>query len=495
MNKKLIIATSLLILQLGFGQNKAEEVSKEAKRVFQAYSSNFMEIVKNKGNKKAIGEFGKLFESGDVLVSNPMDSSNKEPISVRAMLAYIQKLDTSTSVSFNLVKTSPVKENFARNYDECSLEFLIKTAKIIKIKDSSGTRDSLSNVYTYKESMFLRMDETMAGTPFGRIVAIQNQNMEPKLPKLQKDIAWWVALSPEWQKIFRDKNQFSKYPSAKDIDGISLMFDLDLENSKMTDFSPISKIKELRKLNLSGTGFSDLSILDSCKYLGELKLSNSKVRNISKLASHTSLRKLFLNNLELKDITALANLKKMIELEASDNQINDISALAGLENLEKLNLSVNKIFKIDALGKLIKLADLRLGKNEIEGIEPLANILELIRLDIFNNKVTTLLPIKKHVKIAFLFIDFNPIKDLSPLAGFGYLMQFSMQHTMVTDLSPISKSTTMGYLNIAGSEVASLAPLSNFNVIKEFKMFNTKISKNDAAKYAKNHPGCKITYY
>lgn len=495
--KKLILLTIGLSLALvSHAQNKSAEAEKEAKRIFQVYSTSYSSIVKNKGDKKAVAEFGKLFESGDVSVSNDFDSTNHEYVNVRAFLGVLQKADTSINITTSIKKINPLRENLSRNYDENAIDFTITFKKTTYTKDSTGAiKDSTNSSTNIAKTLLIRYDENMAGNLVGRIVCISDQGKEPKLSPLHKEIAWWTSLSPEWKKILGDKNALRKYPNVKDIENLAFTFDLDLSSSKITDIKPLSKIKELRKLNISNTAIDDITPLDSCRILGELNISNSKVRDITTIAHLKSLRKLYMNNLELKDITPVAGLTKLLELEASDNQINDLSPLSKLENLEKLNLSVNKIFKIDPLKGLIKLTDLRLGKNEIEGIDALSGLTDLIRLDLFNNKVPSLVPIRNHIKIAFLYIDFNPIKDLSPISRFGYLTHLSIEHTPIMDLSPISNSTTMSYLNIVGTEIASLSAVDKFNVIKEFKMFHTKISKNEAARYAKNHPGCRITYY
>ncbi|MFN8436480.1 MAG: leucine-rich repeat domain-containing protein [Cytophagales bacterium] len=492
-NIKLLLA--IIFTHSLFAQIKQDEASKEATRVFKIFSDNFNEIYLHKNNKKAVAEFGKIFESGSVYVRDLTQLPNDDTMKVKALLGQIQKLDSTTRTTFKILKINSAKENYSRNHDEVALDFSLLNEKLKFTSDSSGPVVNVEATQTAIYTLFIRLDETFTGGYAGRIIAIEKQGVKPNYVSVNKDVTWWANLSSDWQKIFREKNQLPKYPSTKDLEGIALIFDLNLSKSTLTDFSPLLKIKELRKLNVSNTSFSDLSVLDSCKYLGELNISYTKVRDLSKLQNHKSMRKLYMNANEIVSLAGIENMKKLIELEASDNQINDLTPLAGLENLEKLNLSVNKIFKIDALKNLIKLTELRLGKNEIEKIDALSGISELIKLDLFNNKITSIEPLRKHIKIAFLYMDFNPIKDLSPLSGFGYLTEFSMQHTLVTDLSPISKSSTMSYLNIAGSEVASLAPIDKFNVIKEFKMYNTRITKGDAAKYAKNHPGCKITYY
>lgn len=496
MKKWIFLTLGLCIGLQSRAQSNNVEAEKEAKKVFQSYTTSFVEISKNKSNKKAISDFGKLFETGEVLVSNDFDSINHEYVTVRSFLPLLQKADTSISISFALKKVNPLKPNPSRNYDEISIDYSMSFQKKTYTKDSTGSIvDSSVQNRSDLKTMTLRIDENMAGTLFGRIVNIRHANQEAKFIALNKEIEWWTSLTPDWRKLFADQNSFRKYPTAKDIEGIAFTFELDLSNSQIKDIKPLSKIKELRKLNLFNTQVEDISPLDSCKVLGELNISNTKVRDISTVANLKSLRKLYMNNLELKDINAVAPLTKLIVLEASDNQINDLTPLSKLENLEKLNLSVNKIFKIDPLKNLVKITDLRLGKNQIEGIEPLSGLTDLIRLDLFNNKIPSLVPIRNHIKIAFLYIDFNPIKDLSPISRFGYLTHLSIEHTPIMDLSPISNSTTMSYLNIVGTEISSLNAVDKFNVIKEFKMYHTKISKEEAARYAKRHPGCKITYY
>ncbi len=91
--------------------------------------------------------------------------------------------------------------------------------------------------------------------------------------------------------------------------------------------------------------------------LGHLSTSISKLKN---------LRRLNLLRTQLHDISFLEGLVDLTELSLSGNQITDISPLRELRNLEELFLTGNQITDISPLVKLIRLERLHLGHNKIK---------------------------------------------------------------------------------------------------------------------------------
>lgn len=99
---------------------------------------------------------------------------------------------------------------------------------------------------------------------------------------------------------------------------------LDLEKTNIKNISLISKLPNLRSINLSNNG------LNSIDFLLEFKSINL-IENI------------ILNKNKIKDISPLGKFNKIIYLDLYKNEIEDISKLKDLINLKKLYLGANKI--------------------------------------------------------------------------------------------------------------------------------------------------------
>ena len=111
----------------------------------------------------------------------------------------------------------------------------------------------------------------------------------------------------------------------------------------ITDFSALRELRELRFLELYGTGISDISVLSASTKLQTLHLSDNAIQDISALARLTNLKRLELWNNQISDIKPIAGLTNLTYLELRGNQISDVSPLVDLINLEELYLVGNPI--------------------------------------------------------------------------------------------------------------------------------------------------------
>ena len=92
--------------------------------------------------------------------------------------------------------------------------------------------------------------------------------------------------------------------------------------------------------NLSKDDLNELSRLSNIK---ELEIDYAGISDISFLENYTNLKQLTLRNNEISDITPLTGLTNLTELYLDNNQISDIKPLAGLTNLGSLVLYGNQI--------------------------------------------------------------------------------------------------------------------------------------------------------
>lgn len=149
-------------------------------------------------------------------------------------------------------------------------------------------------------------------------------------------------------------------------------------NSRVTDLSALSGLTKLETLWLDDTGISDLSPLSGCKNLREMGIKNTKVKDISVLSNFTKLEKFVAVNCNISDISPVAKCPRMYEIWLSYNPITDFSPLVKLNNLETVGLDNCCVMTWDILETLYGLtfADtLHLGGNGItdEMAEALSN--------------------------------------------------------------------------------------------------------------------------
>jgi len=89
----------------------------------------------------------------------------------------------------------------------------------------------------------------------------------------------------------------------------------------VTDFSFLSKYKNLRALDLSGTNVKDISFLKELTKINTLLLINTKVKDITPVKYLTKLHQLFINRTLVKDLTPLKNLKELSIIKTDNKDI------------------------------------------------------------------------------------------------------------------------------------------------------------------------------
>jgi len=108
--------------------------------------------------------------------------------------------------------------------------------------------------------------------------------------------------------------------------------------------------------------------------LNRLELQNTQISDLSPLTNLTKLTNLMLANSQITDIRPLANLTNLTSLILNDNQISNLNPLASLTNLRLLDLQSNEIIDLTPLSGLTTLGDVMLANNQIRDLRPLGNL-------------------------------------------------------------------------------------------------------------------------
>ena len=186
---------------------------------------------------------------------------------------------------------------------------------------------------------------------------------------------------------------------------------LDLSEKGLSNISEIESFKELTELNLSGNSISDISALGNLTNLQTLNLSYNNISDIGALRGLTNLQTLYLSDNEISDIGALGNLTNLQTLNLSGNSIGDIGALGSLTNLTELDCSYNKIIYISALANLTNLQTLNLSGNGIIYIGALASLTNLQTLTLINNNISDVNPLVNLSGLRLLYLSKNNLTE------------------------------------------------------------------------------------
>ncbi len=241
------------------------------------------------------------------------------------------------------------------------------------------------------------------------------------------------------QQIYTEIGRLWKTESI-DITAFPYIFDLD----------PLSKLSELRTINISGTWVDDLTPIRNLTRLENLIISGSQVNSLEPLRYSINLK----------------------NLDASHTAISDLSPLPAFPSLERLNLSGSSVTDIMQVSFLPKLSDLRLANTSVSNLSPLAGAANLVVVDISNTAVTRL-------------------DSLGPLHS---LERLHADNTAITDLSPLANLAELQYLFIEGTKISDISALSNLPSLKRIYCDRTRITREQANRFMQENPDVLVIY-
>jgi hypothetical protein len=195
--------------------------------------------------------------------------------------------------------------------------------------------------------------------------------------------------------------------------------------STVTTLAPSVFSVEIENKNiivyLSECGITDERLLEMVinneisSNVTNLYLLGNQITDISPLSKLINLKVLDLSCNKIDDLNPLSSLINLRQLYLTDNQITDISPLSELLNLESLDLDDNRISNIFPLSSLTNLGGsygtLILSRNQITDITPLSNLTKLEWLDLRYNQITDFTPLESLTNLTFVTLHDNPATD------------------------------------------------------------------------------------
>ena len=233
---------------------------------------------------------------------------------------------------------------------------------------------------------------------------------------------WWSQLSYEWKELFKKRFNLLDTVTPGDIRKITSLEELDLSNNRyIQSFEPLSQLKNLKVLNLSGTSVNDLTPIRNLTDLVDLNLSRTAIRDISPLKYSSNLVKLNISNTQVEDIGVIRRTAKLQSLDLSATIVNDFGPLGGLSALTSLTLNTTKLSDLVPVEKLTLLTELNISRTSVQDLTPLKGMKNLKRLA----------------------CDSTPIKNVSALGSLESLKILQANYTLISDLQPLHNLTQL----------------------------------------------------
>jgi internalin A len=248
-----------------------------------------------------------------------------------------------------------------------------------------------------------------------------------------------------------------------------------LDNNKITDLSPLAKLKHLKKLYVSNNRITDIRGLLGLKELSELDLSSNQLTSLQGVEQSIGLTLIHLDNTGITDLSLLSPLLNLKVLIANDNNITDIRPLQGMAALFQVALSGNPVTDARPLAGMQHLQYLSLRNTRIADLNQLSNIPLLTSLDISGTGISNLAPIVGYPRLDTLRASGNAITSLAPLQGMTYMATLDVSGNGVSTLEPIAGLKSLILLNVSKNKIADLTPLSGLENLGALDISNNRI--------------------
>lgn len=304
---------------------------------------------------------------------------------------------------------------------------------------------------------------------------------------------------------------------------------------------------DIRELDLSGRGLSDISALSACTSLTYVNLSNNAITDISPLMDVPTLQTINIAGNYVTDLRPLMGLTGLKSLNASSNSIYSTVPLGALSSLNALDLSYNSISDFSGLRKLKNLNTLNLagtgfsdsyvrvfeylsnlGSLNLEGnpnlsgeaydalqsLIPYCTIYhsELVysmnvsgnsiysnstELDLSYSGLTDLSPLVSLQNLQTVFLAGNSISNL-------YHLEFSesrrtisyldLSSNQLTDISSLRVLSSIVTLNLSDNWISDVSPLYGLGTLRELYIGGNPLSDEAVAELNMFLPNCNIIF-
>ena len=357
---------------------------------------------------------------------------------------------------------------------------------------------------------------------------------------------WWRELPIYWKAVFSKQIQVDSDPTTEQLHQIINMQELDLSgNTFMQNLMPVSRLTNLRSLNISNTEIGYLQPIQGLANLESLNISHTYISDLKPLHDMSNLKYLNIMNTPVKDLSALVNdgnievieadsttigKSQVVALKESQRQVTVVYQTEALQawwngldpiwqaifrnaigtqsetpnalelqqivDLRELEITPElPIISIEALTDLMWLERLTINNQGVSDLKPLANKEFLLELNAQNNPIGSLSPIESSTLLELLNIENTQIKDLGPLSKMNNLVTLNASGTVIKSLKPLSNLQKLENLFVNNTNVRSISPVENMPSLKQLKIYNTKVKKRAVDQLQEKRLDLNIIYY
>ncbi len=485
-------------------------------------------------------------ENMDSLKSFSFESTNIENLEAIAYLENIENLRMSGTKIKNLNDLAEFEKVKVLQFDNTSVSSLKGVEKMISLERISFSHTSVTDLLALKSFKSLKVVhfdstkvaslESLEGLNLNTVYC-DNSGITKKMANdyMQKHneclviynsgvlLQWWDEMPNEWKQIFAKIIKTDK-PNKLDLHRLGLITELDISgNEGISSLNPIANLIHLKKINISKTKITNISILSELIELTEVNCSYSGVTDLMPLSKLSNLEKLDFSGTAISQMS-LTGCNKLEVIKADSTEIKSLIPIANLQQIKtvyadytKLDKDAVQLFKIrkpgalviyqteelkkwwnlldenwknifkeevsfskkpsrEQLGQItsIKVLDLK-NNSGISGLKPLEKLYYLEKLKFSDTDVMDLVAIKDLKSLTELICARNPIRSLEPLSGLTKLETLDCSNTQIDNLEYIQNLTNLKVLKVSGTKIKNLNSLEKLHKLKHLEFSSTAV--------------------
>ncbi|WPP51050.1 leucine-rich repeat domain-containing protein [Catalinimonas niigatensis] len=252
-----------------------------------------------------------------------------------------------------------------------------------------------------------------------------------KLSEREELANWWNEIPYEWQELFKKEIEVSiDSVNFRMLKEMSTLERIDVSgNSYIRTLAPLSKLNNLKYLDVSSTAISDIIPLRNLTKLETLICSKTDITSLEPLKYSTGLKELIIDGTKISDISILTNFSRLETLNINSTSVYQLVSLAGIKDLRFANTAITSL---DAISGLSSLSYLDCSSTSVKDLNPLSKAANLQSLNIEYSAVSDLSPLSGLNKLEVLICNNAPVKSLDPLAGLPLLSKIYCDNTPIT---------------------------------------------------------------
>ncbi len=345
--------------------------------------------------------YAKIFRDSKVQVEDDLDEERKV-ITNKDIVAYLKDVN----FFFTNVRFEFTIENIESSTTTGGLQFYKVTTTRNLTGITSEQKSVNKTLKRYIEINYNPADDDL------KIVSIYTNQYDDK----QALMNWWSGLSYEWQKVFKRKLNITDSVQLDHVKDMTSISELDISrNIYIQSLEPLSLLYNLKTLDISSTGISDLTPIRNLTELVELNLSDTKISDLSPLKYAARLEYLNINKTAIEDVSVLGKLQGLRNLKMSRTMVNDFTPIAQLNSLNKADLSETRLADLSPFETLLQLTELNVSGTPVKELDPIKGLKGLQILELDSTGIRNINVLEDLTSLTLLRINYTAIADLTPL--------------------------------------------------------------------------------